>query len=173
MCVWEREMWQRENPSLGSVNWLPNYTLGQMLSHPSFPKSRQGYWRAKERWVCVCDRFPSLKKFISHLLVFNVCVGTRCWSPVWTEMEWKAQCALAAAAKTSFYSTHLRHLWTSFCLFSLFHYFVWSTVSKEKHGPPLFTEKPQESITDESSLPWHSLLTAHSFCFCQENITNL
>lgn len=44
MCICVCE-WKNENPSLGSVNWPPNYTQGQILSHPSFPNSRQGQTR--------------------------------------------------------------------------------------------------------------------------------
>lgn len=101
----------------------------------------------RDEYMSVCTQFPSNKVELTCLLVFNVCVDRACWSP-----EGKVQCALAAAAETPFQSSYLRHRRSSFCLFASFHYFVSSTVSEEKHPPPLFTEKPQEqSATAENT----------------------
>lgn len=80
--------------------------------------------------------------------------------------------APAAAAETSFQSCYLRRLWTSFCPFTLFHYFIHSL---QGEAPPSTVqwETPGAVHCCRELSVWHGLLTAHSFCFCQENITNL
>lgn len=48
-CVFVCVSRRMKTPYLGSVNWRPNYTQGQILSYPSFPKSRQEHQRVNER----------------------------------------------------------------------------------------------------------------------------